>query len=117
YALVFAATLGPVTMAALGARTRARGYFTLLAVLVLPEVLAPWTLSLLPAGWDELASIPAALETVRRGIAVPGAASLHVVRALVGLTAVVAAALITVGARVPGAGQDAGYAWDRGARP
>ena len=41
YALAFAATLGPVAMAALGARTRAGGYLTLLAVLVLPELLAP----------------------------------------------------------------------------
>ena len=34
YALAFAGTLGPVAMAALGARTRAGGYLTLVAVLV-----------------------------------------------------------------------------------
>jgi hypothetical protein len=100
YALAFAATLGPLAMAALGARTRTGGYFTLLAVLVLPELLAPWTSALLPAGWYELTSIPAALAAVRAGVVSPSAAGIHMARALTGLTAVVAASLAVVFTRV-----------------
>jgi hypothetical protein len=100
YALAFAATLGPVAMAALGARTRAGGYFTLLLVLALPELLAPWTAELLPPGWHELTSIPAALEALRRAIAGPTSA-LHAVRALAGIAAVIGGSLLVVRARVP----------------
>ncbi len=65
YALAFSATIGPVAMAALGARTRAGGYFTLLGVLALPELVSPLTATFLPSGWDELTSIPAAIAAVR----------------------------------------------------
>ena len=100
YALVFAVTLGPVAMAALGGRSRAGGYVTLLAVLVIPELLAPWTGALLPRGWRELTSIPAALEAVRAGVQSAGPALLHAARAAVALVAVVAASLLLVHARV-----------------
>lgn len=100
YAVAFAATLGPVAMAALGARTRTGGYFTLLLVLALPEVLAPWTEAVLPPGWHELTSIPAALEAVRLGIARPPSA-IHAVRALAGIAAVIGGSLLVVRARVP----------------
>lgn len=99
YVLAFAATLGPVAMAALGARTRAGGYLTLVAVLGLPELLAPWTSDLLPRGWGELTSIPAALAAVRVGVAHPAAAGAHAARAAVGLAAVVALSLLAVAAR------------------
>lgn len=100
YALAFAATMGPLAMAALGARTRAGGYFTLLAVLALPELLSPWTEDLLPAGWHELTSIPAALAAVRAGVASPSAAGVPMARAIAGLAAIVSASLIVVRARV-----------------
>jgi hypothetical protein len=100
YALAFAATLGPVAMAALGARTRAGGYFTLLAVLVVPELASPVTSALLPHGWHELTSIPAALAAVRAGVASPGTMGASMARALAGLAAVVAASLVVVAARV-----------------
>jgi hypothetical protein len=100
YALAFAATLGPVAMATLGARTRAGGYLTFLAVLALPELLAPWTSGLLPRGWHELTSIPAALAAVRAGVAAPGAMAVPMARALAGLAAVVAISLVAVAARV-----------------
>jgi hypothetical protein len=99
YALAFAATVGPVAMAALGARTRAGGYVTLLAVLALPELLAPWTSDLLPPGWKELTSIPAALAAVRVGVAHPVAAGAHAARGAAGLAAVVALSLLVVAAR------------------
>jgi hypothetical protein len=100
YALAFASTVGPVAMASLGARTRAGGYFTLLAVLVVPELLSPWTSALLPRGWHELTSIPAALSAVRSGIAYPPVGTAHLARALAGLAAVVAVSLVVVAARV-----------------
>jgi hypothetical protein len=100
YALAFAVVLGPLAMAALGGQSRAGGYLGLLAALVLPELLAPWTSALLPHGWRELTSIPAALEAVRAGVQSPGSASLHGARAAVALMAVVAASLLVVHARV-----------------
>jgi hypothetical protein len=100
YALAFAATMGPLAMAALGARTRARGYFTLLALLALPELLSPWTADLLPPGWHELTSIPAALAAVRAGVASPSAAGVPMARAIAGLAAIAIASLIVVRARM-----------------
>jgi len=99
YVLAFAATVGPVAMAALGARTRAGGYLTLLGVLVLPELVAPWTSDLLPSGWTELTSIPFALGAVRAGVAHPMTAGAHAARAVAGLAAVVALSLLVVAAR------------------
>jgi hypothetical protein len=100
YALAFAVTLGPLAMAALGGRSRGGGYLALLAVLVLPELLAPWTGALLPRGWRELTSIPAALEAVRAGVQSAGPAVRHAARAAIALVAVVAASLLLVHARV-----------------
>jgi hypothetical protein len=97
YTLAFAATLGPVAMAALGARTRAGGYAVLLAVLVVPELFARWTAELLPGGWGELTSIPAALDAVGAGAASPIAAGAHAARAVAALAAVIAVSLVVVG--------------------
>jgi hypothetical protein len=99
YVLAFAATVGPVAMAALGARTRAGGYLTLLAVLALPELLAPWTSDLLPRGWTELTSIPAALAAVRVAVVHPMTGGARALRAAAGLAAVVALSLLVVAAR------------------
>jgi hypothetical protein len=100
YALAFAVTLGPLAMATLGGRSRAGGYLGLLAVLVVPEIAAPWTAGLLPKGWREVTSIPAALEAVRAGVQSPGSAVLHGARAAVVLMAVGLASLLVVHARV-----------------
>jgi len=100
YALAFAATVGPVAMAAVGSRTRAGGFLALVAVLALPELLSPWTAAWLPHGWHELTSIPAALAAVRAGVAAPAAMAVPMARALAGLAAVVAVSLVVVAARV-----------------
>ncbi|MGD0530658.1 MAG: hypothetical protein ABSE49_36330 [Polyangiaceae bacterium] len=100
YALAFAATLGPVAMATLGSRTRSGGLLTLLAVLAVPELVSSWTMTLLPRGWHELTSIPAALAAVRAGVAAPAAMALPMVRGLAGLAAVVAVSLVVIAARV-----------------
>jgi hypothetical protein len=99
YAVAFAGTIGPVAMACLGARSRAGGYFTLLAVLVVPELMAPWTSALLPTGWHELTSIPAALDAVRAGVTWPPAGEARAARALAGLVAVACLSLLVTGAR------------------
>jgi hypothetical protein len=88
YGLAFAATVTPVGMATLGGRSRSRGYLAFLAVLVVPELLSPWTAAHLPAGWHELTSIPAALAAVRVGIGSPGSHAGPLARALAALGAV-----------------------------
>ncbi len=101
YALAFAATMGPLAMAALCTRSRTSGYLALVALLIAPELAAPWTASLLPRGWHELTSIPAALAAVKSGVLSPKADGLRMLRALVGLGAVVAVSLGVVRARLP----------------
>jgi hypothetical protein len=100
YALAFAATIAPVAMATLSARTRVGGYLSLLAVLAVPEIASPWTSALLPHGWSELTSIPSALAAVGAAFASP-AAALRAARAAAALLAVVAASLVVVVARLP----------------
>jgi hypothetical protein len=99
YALAFAATLGPVAMATVGASSRVGGYLALLGVLALPEILAPWTRELLPPGWRELTSIPAALDAVRHGVARAGAGA-AAARALIGLSVTIVLSLVVVHVRV-----------------
>lgn len=100
YAIAFAATLGPVAMASLGTGSRAAGYLTLLSVLVLPELVAPWTSLLLPRGWHELTSIPAALDAIRAGVSAPIDSGARGARAFAALAAVVAVSVVVVGARL-----------------
>ena len=107
YSIAFAATLGPVAMASLGARTRGGGYFTLLAVLVVPELASPWTSELLPRGWHELTSVPAALEAVRACVFSPLDSWARGARALAALAAVVAVSVVVVGARAARAAEQA----------
>jgi hypothetical protein len=99
YALAFAAVVGPVAMAALGTRTRAGGYLSFLAILAVPELLARWTRELLPTGWGELTSIPAALSAVRAGVLSPGVAGVPAARAAAELMAIAALSLAVVRAR------------------
>ena len=73
----------------------------------MPELLAPWTAWLLPGGWHELTSVPAALAAVRAGVAAPMEGAEPLARALAGLVAVVAMSLVVVAARVhPGRTED-----------
>ena len=81
YSLAFAATLAPLAMAALGARTRAGGYVWLLLLLVLPELLLPWTSAFLPSAWREVASVPTALAAFRNALMPPSIDILRLVRA------------------------------------
>jgi hypothetical protein len=101
YALAFAATLGPLAMATLAARTRGAGYLTFVAVLVVPEATARWTATLLPSGWHELTSIPAALEAVQAGVLAPMTEGFAMARAVAALAALAVLALAVVHTRIP----------------
>jgi hypothetical protein len=100
YALAFAATLGPLSMATLGASSRLGGYLAFVVVLGLPEMMRPWTGALLPQGWHELTSIPSALAAVAAGVRSGGSSLWHMARALAALAAVVAASQAVVWARL-----------------
>lgn len=86
--VIAAAMLAPLSLAALGARSRAGGYLFLLFVLVLPTLLEPLTAELLPLGWDDVTSIPRALSSFRGGVGPEAFDATRALRALVVLSAV-----------------------------
>jgi hypothetical protein len=96
FALAFSVTLAPIAMAALGARSRAGGYVWLVAILVMPEVLAGWTGAVLPHAWSSVLSIPGALDTLRTSLMPTEFDITAFTRAVVVLAAVAAIALIFV---------------------
>jgi hypothetical protein len=100
FSAAFATTLAPVALATLGARTRVGGYFALLFVLVLPELLQGWLTHVLPEGWAELVSIPGALGALRASLAPGGLDPLRFARAFAMLALVVALALLAVRAEL-----------------
>jgi hypothetical protein len=106
YALAFAATVGPVALATLAARTRVRGYLTFAAAMWLPMICERWTSEVLPRHWRELTSVPAALAAVRTAVAFPAIAGAAGARAVAGLAAVVALSLLVLAARARTRGSD-----------
>jgi len=96
FSVAFAATLAPVGLATLGARSRVGGYFALVGVLVLPELLQGPMTRLLPDGWGELASIPGALLALRSSLVPPSFDPLRFMRAFALLALVVLVALLVV---------------------
>lgn len=96
YSVAFAVVIAPVAFAALGARARVSGYFFLLLVLVVPEMLAGSLGARLPSEVTELCAIPSALAALRASIA-PGALDpLRLVRSTVALAVFTAAATLLV---------------------
>ena len=85
YAFAFAAVVAPVAFAALGSRTRLSGYFALLFVLVVPEILSNALTGPLPTEVTELFAIPSALAALRSSL---GPGSVDVLRFLRALVAV-----------------------------
>jgi hypothetical protein len=106
YALAFAATVGPVALATLAARTRVRSYLVFAAVMWLPMLCERWTSEVLPRHWRELTSIPAALAAVRTAVAFPAMAGAAGARAVAGLAAVVALSLLVLASRARTRGPD-----------
>jgi hypothetical protein len=68
YIVAFAIVIAPLSLAALGARSRAGGYGWIVAILFLPEMISPFTSTLVPFAWRETVSIPAALATLRASL-------------------------------------------------
>ncbi|MDF2692117.1 MAG: hypothetical protein K0S65_500 [Labilithrix sp.] len=85
YVVAFALVIAPVAFAALGARTRVSGYFFLLLILVVPEIVARTLNSTLPTEVTELCAIPSALAALRSSIAPGSVEPLRTLRALVAL--------------------------------
>lgn len=99
YATAFSITIGPVALAALGARSRFGGYLALVSVLVVPEMLGRFTAQMLPRGWQELTSIPAALGALRASLS-PDVDVAGLLRSIVVLAAVIAIAIAVVRAQI-----------------
>ncbi|WP_394846632.1 hypothetical protein LZC95_04095 [Pendulispora brunnea] len=93
YAAGFSVTMAPLAMAALGARSRAGGFFGLLVLVFLPELLLEWSQKLLPEPWGELASLPSALASLRGALMPEHVDALRFVRAAVVLALASAIAL------------------------
>ncbi len=96
FALMFALAVAPLSLAALGARSRAGGYFVLLLVLVLPELFVGSMDRLLPEGWGNLASVPSALSAFAGGLSPGSGDPARAIRAFVVIVivAVVSTAIV-----------------------
>lgn len=96
YGFAFAFVVAPVAFAALGARTRIGGYFYLLLILVLPEVLTSALDKSLPSELLEVCAIPSALAALRASIA-PGTTDLfRFLRAAIALFVFASAAMLWI---------------------
>jgi hypothetical protein len=100
FGVLFAVTFAPVAMAALGARSRGGGYLVLLAVLVLPELVAPRLDRFVSQEWLHVCSIPGALLAVRTALAPVGIDAFMLMRGLLALAVIVALALLVVRAEL-----------------
>lgn len=96
YAVAFAIVIAPVAFAALGARTRVSGYFFLLIILVVPEMLGSMLASVMPSEVIELCAIPSALAALRSSIAPGSFDAFRLVRALVALAVFATVAMVLV---------------------
>lgn len=96
FSLAFAAVIAPLAFAALGARSRVGGYLFLLAVIVLPDVVAGTMGSSLPEGVVDVLSIPSALGALRSALGPGTVEPARAVRALVALAFFVAFAVLLV---------------------
>jgi hypothetical protein len=96
FSIAFAATLAPVGLATLAARSRVGGYLALLGVLLIPELLEGPMTRLLPEGWGELASIPGALLALRASLGQETFDPLRFTRAFALLALTVLLALLVV---------------------
>jgi hypothetical protein len=96
FALGYALVLAPVAYAALGARSRMGGYLSLLAVVVLPELVALILAGVLPEAIVEVMAIPSALGALRASLSPGTVDGFQLARAVVALAvfAVLASMLV-----------------------
>ena len=108
FALAFSVVLAPIAFAALGARSRVGGYFFMLFVVVLPEVIAGLLSSVVPESVTEVLAIPSALGALRAALAPATTDGWRALRAVValGLWALLASALVRRAARALDSGED-----------
>ena len=85
FALAFACVLAPVALAALGARKRLSGYFTLLLLLVVPAFVVSAVDDFVPTEAAELCSVPTALAALKGALAPGTVDGLRFLRAVVAL--------------------------------
>jgi hypothetical protein len=96
YGFAFSFVVAPVAFAALGARTRIGGYFYLLLILVLPELLTSALDKSLPSELLEVCAIPSALAALRASLA-PGTTDLfRFLRASIALFVFISAAMLWI---------------------
>jgi hypothetical protein len=100
HALAFAAVVAPLSLASLGAHARGGGYARFLALLIVPELLEPWTSHLVPVGWGALLSVPSALSALRSSLLPPGIDAAMLGRSVFVLTVFAATCLAIVGAEI-----------------
>jgi hypothetical protein len=96
YALAFALVLAPVSMAALGARSRMGGYAWLLALIFLPEMLEGVTAKLVPRTWGDVVSIPGALASLRGSLMPAHVDPMRLARSLIVLSFVAVLCMLIV---------------------
>jgi hypothetical protein len=94
YSALFTMGLVPLSLAALGARTRGGGYLMLLLFLVLPEMVSPLTRAFVP---KEMTSIPHALQGISHAVTVDHLDLRRTAGSVFFLTAVTLLALLYVG--------------------
>jgi hypothetical protein len=96
YGFAFSLVVAPVAFATLGARTRIGGYFYLLLILVLPEILTSALDKSLPSELLEVCAIPSALAALRASLA-PGTTDLfRFLRASLALFVFISAAMLWI---------------------
>jgi hypothetical protein len=96
YAAAYAVVVAPMSLAALGGRSRAGGFLRFAAVVLVPVFLLPWTSSLVPPGWGEVLSVPSALDALRASLLPPGFDGARLARAGVALAAFAAVCFVLV---------------------
>lgn len=85
YGFAFSFVVAPIAFAALGARTRIGGYFYLILILVLPEMLTSALGRALPSELLEVCAIPSALAALRASLAPGTTDAFRFLRAVVAL--------------------------------
>lgn len=85
FALAFSVVLAPLAFAALGARSRVGGYFFMIFVVVVPQIVAAILSNAVPESITEVIAIPSALDVLRSSLAPGGTDLLRAVRALLAL--------------------------------
>ncbi|MGO8998863.1 MAG: hypothetical protein ACLQVI_36525 [Polyangiaceae bacterium] len=100
YAAAYALVVAPMSLAALGGRRRTGGFFRFAAVVLVPVFLERWTSSLVPAGWGDVLSLPAALNALRAALLTPGIDVARLARAAIVLAAFAALCFVLVLAEI-----------------